>query len=101
MTRAKWISFYDTEYRQVIGFLMKNGGPWEDAQDAAHEAFVSWDLMRTRPGSWQAITSQRESIRRVALRKYRRRRPGPRIRPQLWQAPKFPIFQHISRSPAS
>ena len=81
--RAEWISFYDTEYQQVIGFVMKNGASLQDAQDAVHEAFVeSWDLMRTRPGNWKAIANQRAWIRTVALRKYRRP-PGPRVRPQL------------------
>lgn len=88
--RVEWISFYDTEYRQVIGFVMKNGAPWEDSQDAAHEAFAeSWDPMRTRLGSWQAITNQRARIRTVALRKYRRP-PGARVRPQLATGTKIP-----------
>jgi RNA polymerase sigma factor (sigma-70 family) len=81
--RDEWISFYDTEYRQVIGFVMKNGASLQDAQNAVHEAFIeSWDLMETRPGNWKAIANQRAWIRTVALRKYRRP-PGPRIRPQL------------------
>ena len=88
--RAKWISFYDTEYRQVIGFLMKNRAPWEDARDAAHEAFVeSWDRMRTRPDTWQAITNQRAWIRTVALPKYRLP-PGPHIHPQLAAGTEIP-----------
>jgi RNA polymerase sigma factor (sigma-70 family) len=88
--RAEWISFYDTEYRQVIGFMMKNGASLQDAQDAVHEAFVeSWDLMQTRPGNWKAIANQRAWIRTVALRKFRRP-PGSRIRPQLAAGTKIP-----------
>ena len=88
--RAEWISFYDTEYHQVIGFMMKNGASLQDAQDAAQEAFAeSWDLMQTRPGTWRAIANQRAWIRTVALRKYRRP-PGPRIRPQLAPGPEIP-----------
>src|SRR5918997_4750293 len=80
--RSAWLDFYDSEYHEVVRFVMRAGASLTDAEDAAQEAFMdSWTLAQ-EPVQWHTITNPRAWIRTVALRKYRRP-PGPRRTLQL------------------
>jgi RNA polymerase sigma-70 factor (ECF subfamily) len=75
--RSAWLDFYDSEYYEVVRFVMRAGADLATAEDAAQEAFVaSWELTQ-EPARWRAIQDPRGWIRTVALRKYRRP-PGAR-----------------------
>lgn len=81
--RSAWIDFYDAEYERVVRFLMRTGACWDDARDAAQDAFLeSWALMTCRPKAWEQIINPRAWIRTVAWRKHRRP-PGSRRRLHL------------------
>jgi RNA polymerase sigma factor (sigma-70 family) len=97
--RAAWIDFYDAHYQRVVRFVMHNGACFEEAQDAAQEAFTeSWAMVESHPGQWQAISSKGSWIRTVALRRYRRP-PGPRVRPRLAEGACLPDRPSLAPGP--
>jgi DNA-directed RNA polymerase specialized sigma24 family protein len=97
--RSAWLDFYDSEYLEVVRFVMRAGADLAAAEDAAQEAFVaSWELTQ-EPARWQTIQDQRGWIRTVALRKYRRP-PGPRRRLPLATGADVPDHPDPGHDPA-
>jgi RNA polymerase sigma factor (sigma-70 family) len=80
--RTEWTAFYDANYNRVVRFMIHAlGASFDDAQDAAQEAFTeSWKLMSRDPGGWRAIENKEAWIRTIALRRHARP-PGARRRP--------------------
>jgi RNA polymerase sigma factor (sigma-70 family) len=79
--RSSFLDLFDSEYHQVIRFLMHCGASFEQAEEAAQEAFSqAWQHITRNPARWVAVRNPRAWIRTVALRKYQRP-PGARACP--------------------
>lgn len=98
--RAAFQELYNSEYHQLVRFVMLNGANAPAAHDAAQDAFTdAWELT-TQPGRWEAIRNPCAWLRTVALRKYSRP-PGARRRPPtvpLEQIPDRPVEDHSNLS---
>ena len=71
--RDAFLTFAAEEPPHVVLFLLRTGIGWQDAHDAAQEAFVAaWRLLDGTPERWQEIADKRAWIRAVALRAARR-----------------------------
>jgi RNA polymerase sigma factor (sigma-70 family) len=98
--RADWIDFYDTEYNQVVRFVMRIGACLDDADDAAQQAFAeSWALMINHPDRWTGVRDRRAWIRTLAWRKHQRP-PGPRRQPLVVDGAPVPDIVDAGPNPA-
>ncbi|MFC6087498.1 RNA polymerase sigma factor [Sphaerisporangium aureirubrum] len=71
--RVRFLALFESDYHQVARFVMFNGADRDQALDATQAAFTeAWDLIRRRPGQWEAVRVPRAWIRTIALRAYRR-----------------------------
>lgn len=72
--RGDFLRCYDSEYDQLIRFVMRLGASLQDAEDAVQQAFAEvWQGLVSRPESWQEVSNPRAWLRLIARRKYRRR----------------------------
>ncbi|GAA3117924.1 hypothetical protein GCM10017600_14980 [Streptosporangium carneum] len=84
--RDAFLALADDEPPHVVLFLLRNGIGWQDAHDAAQEAFAeAWRLLDRTPERWQEVADKRAWIRAVALRAARRP-PGQARRQPLADA---------------
>jgi RNA polymerase sigma factor (sigma-70 family) len=75
---ADLLDLFESEFHQVIRFLMYFGASFPEAEDATQEAFCqAWQKLTRNPEKWAAVRNPRAWIRTVAYRKYQRP-PGPR-----------------------
>lgn len=66
---AEFLAFCEAEFQPVVKYLMFHGAGFEDAKDAAQEAFLgAWRQM----SSASQVRSRRKWIRKVALNKLHR-----------------------------
>lgn len=87
--RAGFLEFFDREYLRVVRFVMRCGASFQDAEDAAQEAFAEAWALTEPPCKWAAVDDPQGWIRAVAVRRYLRP-PGPRNRPAIVPVPDVP-----------
>lgn len=66
----QFAEFFHREFSSVIAFLLRQGANYEDAQDAAQEAFLdafrNWDNL-LEPAGWVRVVATRKFYRRQAI----------------------------------